>query len=168
MIRPNTKLYRVMDYELQTLIYTGKTGEAYYLVSEESREVIRCHKQTFDGLSLSKITVLAELEERLRLKLDKVHDQMRKHKIQFNPIDTPDVIYVLKPELISKNIGSSKEAHQYHPTTGLYITTFQSTRQAAKALTGTDKFSNISRAIRLNQKAFGYYWSYQKHLKLKL
>lgn len=155
----NTKLY-TMDAELRfiTYKYIGTKGNIHHL-EYESGARFTLHDQTFNQLSLSKTMVLTEIEEKLRFKIEYIHELMRQQKVKFNPLDTADIIYILK---VPQKLYEGKEVHQYNGTTGIYITTYTSAREASRILTGKEGKGNISRAIKKGQRAYGFLWSHEK------
>lgn len=165
-LRYGTKLYRITkDYELEELTYVSRISVYRFVESNLSGKTIKIAKGAFDNLCLSRMIILSELEDMLRYKIEKVHTYMRTLKMSFNPLDTPNIIYV-----ISNGGRSLREVHQYSEAGG-YIKSHASCTVAAKELSGTGK--NSGRVIKAAQRGgksitLGYRWSYTKLKKLNL
>lgn len=84
------KDYEVLEYRYIKK-YKGGDGRTYHTIEtlggykEEMLDSVFNH--SFFGFRLSKIVALSEMEEYIREKLDKVHSQMKKHKIDYLAVD---------------------------------------------------------------------------------
>jgi len=171
-----TKLYRIdeeLRFEEYTYIKYIERGEALprHIVSTAGGFEKEIDNVTFrNQYCLSRIVALSEIEEKLRFKIEHIHDLMREHKMQFNPLVGADVIYRNNP---FPNTGQfqSKAVYRYDKN-GTYDKSFESVSYAAKYMsneTGLKKATyntNIPRACKNNLVCSGYRWSYDKLRKL--
>ena len=163
MIKLRTRLYRIRDFELESLVYVGFEKKSYHLVSESTGENVKMGKQAFDNLCLSKIVILRELEEILKVKLNKCYKLIGMKKLNFNPMDSPDIIYRNHNKPVTP-------VHQYHLLSGRYMASFDSIIEAAKSISTNpkDRGEAISKCCRgLSHSALGYKWSYKQVLFLE-
>mgnify|MGYP003945756619 FL=1 len=156
-IPPNTKLYRpTPDNRIETLTYKRTKG-THMILDNEAGVTVRLHKDKYQTLCHSKRVLLAEMEERMRNDLDRIHEQMRALRIAFNPVQPVDVIY-------QKYDSHITEVHKYCISTGRHLESFKSMRDAYLKL-GLDakKGTGISKACRkIRPSAYGYKWSYER------
>lgn len=150
------------DLQLQELLYKGKQGSFHYFHDQYKAEV---KLSDYDSklLNISRIMCLNDLEEKLRFRITYVHDQLRRAKQQFNPLDTVSTITTVK-------WSTAKEVHQYDMHTGKYMNSYTTVISALKAVTGDltkrDKGNILGCARGERPTAFGYRWSYEKLTKL--
>lgn len=171
MIKRGTFLYSMdSDFRFVTYKYLrqenrGDSKPRHHLSTEGGVD-IEVSDYMFSQMSLSKIDILSQIEEKLRIKIEYVHDLMRAHKIKFNPLDTPDVIYVSSPLIKPFLVNMPTRVHRYNKD-GLYIDSFETFTEASNALYKHPRGTgNISRAVRTGTKCKGYYWSKEKLKKL--
>ena len=163
MLRINTKYYRITeDLKLEELEYVGMDNSKYVFHDQYYAEV-KLAKYAAENLSPSRIITLNELEEKLRFRINHVHDQLRRAKQKFNPLDTVNSITTVK-------WSTSKEIHQYDRNTGKYMNSYPTITSALRVVTGeenkVDK-GNITGCARGERPtAFGYMWSYTKQVKM--
>lgn len=143
------------DLQLEELVYKGKQNSFHYFHDQYHAE-IKLSDYDAKQLNLSRIMCLNDLEEKLRFRINYVHDQLRRAKQQFNPVGAVDKI------MVSSN--NTKEVHQYDKKTGKYIQSYPSAVSATKYLTGKDKLSgDISNVINgRRMSAYGYRWSSER------
>lgn len=99
-MEPGTKVYDMdKDYKFTTYTFLGYGHDKYnnvrVRIRTEGGYEFLISEQVFKTFNLSKIDALTRCEENLSRELSKIHKLMRKHKAQFNPLSSPDVIYVV-------------------------------------------------------------------------
>ena len=150
------------DLQLQELLYKGKQGSFHYFHDQYKAE-IKLSDHDSKLLNISRIMCLNDLEEKLRFRIDYVHDLLRRAKQQFNPLDTVSTITTVK-------WSTAKEVHQYDRKTGKYMNSYPTVISALKAVTGEDtkkdKGNILGCARGERPTAFGFMWSYEKLAKL--
>lgn len=163
LLKFGMKYYRITeDLKLEELEYVGMDNSKYVFHDQYYAEV-KLAKYAAENLSPSRIITLNELEEKLRFRINHVHDQLRRAKQKFNPLDTVNTITTVKN-------SSSKEIHQYDKLSGKYMNSYPTITSALKAITGDstklDKGNIAGCANGDRPTAFGYRWSYVKVVKL--
>lgn len=150
--------YRITsDLTIQELTCMGKMGEAdnrFVLHDQEGKEIFM-NQYYVDQLNISKVMVATELEEKLRHRLGQIQDYLRRHKQKFNPMDKPDVIYIM---------GNIREIHQYD-LKGRYIQSFPSVKEATLSLGGNPKLSSLQKVCKRTKRHAtfkGFRWDYEK------
>ena len=153
-----------MDSELRFVEYTylkeiDRPGlQPRHLLRTAGSVELEVNNHDFNQMSLSSIDILSQIEEKLRFKIEYIHDLMRKHKIKFNPLDTADIIYV---------VATPSRVYQY-TMDGFYLDSFPSTLAANAALgrstTGSGQIGACLTGKR--RHTAGYRWSYEKVNKL--
>jgi len=157
-----SKLYRCIgpDFKLESCIYIStKSKKVTY---KKDGEILSKSEYCFTReWSLSKIMVLTEAELVMRLQIASIHDEMRRHKLSFNPLDTVDFIFVYPTR-------TKKEVHQYNKITGQYIQSFPGVNIAFRECKPKDSKDYRDGAIaeackgKRRKSAFGYKWSFVK------
>lgn len=158
-IRLGTKLYKFsVDLSLVEYTFLGKEGNKYKLDNGEG-ETVLLGRSSVNNLCMSRIIILTELEEVLREKINSVHQQMRLHKLNFNPLDTVTTVYVGK-----RNVPNEiKAVHQYDRNSGRYIASYRSAKEASREVGGNENFNHIGQACKgVRKTCHGYMWSYEK------
>lgn len=157
-IAKNTKLYKKgKDYEFEEYTYIGKRDDKYLLQTKDGI-VESFNRKAFDFFSFSRVIILRELEEELRLKLDKVLIKLREFKLAYNPVNTVEMIYAHR---------RTTKVHQYDVETGLYIKSFDSVSEALLSVGKSKKhtgITNVCKGIRVT--AYGFRWSYNKDKRI--
>lgn len=150
----NTPLYRIQDNSIQTLIFKRVKNCRLHL-EDESGMPLTIPTNAYSKLILSKRVLLAELEERLRKDLERVHNEIRAMQVEFNPIDAEQPVPVT-------TIGKPKRVYQYDLKTGAYIRSFPSARNASNFYGGDN--TNVAKCCQGIQRiAYGFRWSYDKY-----
>lgn len=153
------KRYRIaLNLTIQELTCMGRDGKGYVLHDQEGTEIIMS-QYGVDQLNISKVILAGELEEKLRHRLGKVQDYLKRHKQKFNPMDKPDIVYM------PMNL---REIHQYD-LKGRYLQSFNSIKEAALSVGANPKQGNIHKACRRTGRYFsfkGFRWDYEKMITL--
>lgn len=160
----NQKIFRITkDLSIEEFVYKRQLSDRLIL-EDKNRVQVQIPAADIRLFNFSRTIALTELEEILRQKIDRVHEELRQKKISFNPVLPFDVV-------ISPVHSPAKPVHQYDLKTGKYIQTFLSVHLAERDIKPTGKHgSNISNVckgkIKTNgyksKSAYGYRWSYAK------
>lgn len=147
--------YRITGHlTIQELTCMGKMDDKFVLHDQYGTE---CLMNTYnvDQLNISKVMVATELEEKLRHRLGQIQEYLRQHKQKFNPMDKPDIVYIMP------NI---REVHQYD-LKGRYIQSFPSVKEAALFIGSNPTHSAIQKVCKRTGRYFsfkGFRWDYEK------
>ena len=152
----NAKLYRTTpDFTLAQ--YTYKRHEdGKHTLEDSNRVSIHVSDEQLSSFNFSRKMALTELEEVLRIKLERVHDEMKRMAVEFNPVG--------HAQTITYSMGNlPKKVHQYGMKSGRYIATHNSVRAASRETGKSDNPTVISRACKDSKlSAYGFKWSYEK------
>lgn len=158
-MKSGTKLYQAgSNFELIEYTFL-KVRNGKHITQLPNGVIKEFSKATFDRLCLSKIMILTEMEEELRYKIENIHKEMRKFKVEYNPLDSVMVVYSGSKAKQDK----MTTVYQYHADTGRYIGSFRSARQASIDLGSVNSSSHISSACKGRRlTAFGFRWSHEE------
>ena len=152
----NAKLYRTTpDFTLAQ--YTYKRHEdGKHTLEDSNRVSVHVSDEQLSSFNFSRKMALTELEETLRIKLERIHSEMKQMAVEFNPTDKGFVVDI-------RNVTSIKTVHKYCKKSGRYLESYPAVREAARILGKADNPNSISMACNGKAKtSYGFKWSYEK------